>query len=197
LSESLKGYAWSDYSGWVSFSCENEDSCGDVYYKVRKENECSLVDIGEECGGGVVAYHDGSGGGLIAATSDQSTGVQWGCLGTAIGTTGTSYGTGFSNTNAIMSGCATRPIAASLARAYDGGGYDDWFLPSKDELNILYTNRVAIGGFDLVDGAYWSSSEEGGGGEAWISWYQLFDGGTQVAIEKDWATLEIRAVRYF
>jgi hypothetical protein len=48
-----------------------------------------------------------------------------------------------------------------------------------------------------VDGAYWSSSEEGGGGEAWISWYQLFDGGTQVAIEKDWATLEIRAVRYF
>jgi len=37
------------------------------------------------------------------------------------------------------------------------GGYSDWYLPSKDELNKLYVNRVAIGGFSTY--FYWSSTE--------------------------------------
>ena len=34
--------------------------------------------------------------------------------------------------------------AAGIARNYKGGGYTDWFLPSKDELNQLFLNRVAV-----------------------------------------------------
>jgi hypothetical protein len=47
--------------------------------------------------------------------------------------------------------------AALLCANYTGKGYDDWFLPSKDELYLLYQQKTVVGGF--VRGAYWSSSE--------------------------------------
>ena len=70
-----------------------------------------------------------------------------------------------------------------MARDYTGGGYTDWYLPSKDELNKLYINRVAIGGFAprfgqiLSSGmvydygySYWSSTEDDDG----FAWSQIF-----------------------
>ena len=75
-------------------------------------------------------------------------------------------GTGQANTNAIVAVCTTG--AAREARAYNGGGLNDWFLPSQSELQQMYTNRVTIGGFvslpQLYGGggntmSYWSSSE--------------------------------------
>jgi hypothetical protein len=38
------------------------------------------------------------------------------------------------------------------------GGYSDWFLPAIDQLNVLYENKVAIGGFNYSS-PYWSSTE--------------------------------------
>jgi hypothetical protein len=83
--------------------------------------------------------------------------------------------------------------AAGLARAYAGGGYTDWYLPSKDELNKLYLNRTAIGGFAAdITFAYWSSTENAN----LFAWVQSFYSGSQSLDTKD-DTYNVRAIRAF
>lgn len=67
---------------------------------------------------------------------------------------------------------------------------EEWKLPSKDELNYLYQNRVAIGGFK--DGPHWSSTETSSN----FAWYQLFNSGFQSYDSKDYAGY-VRAIRDF
>ena len=158
--------------------------------------------IGNAYQGGKVAYlfKNGDPGyvagqthGLIAAKADQSNGIQWykGTY-TATGATGTALGTGFSNTNMIMAiqGTPFTSYAAGLARAYQGGGHTDWYLPSKDELNKLFVHQAAIGGFGPH--YYWSSSEA----DANTAWNQAFDLSSQYANPKS-SPSYIRAVRTF
>jgi hypothetical protein len=70
-------------------------------------------------------------------------------------------GSGSANTQKIVSQCsdsnADSSVAAKVASNYRGGGKTDWFLPSKDELGLLFEARVAFG--PVQSGiAYWSSS---------------------------------------
>ena len=151
--------------------------------------------------GGIIAYilQPGDPGyvagawhGLIAASSDQSTSAIWGCYLTAIpGADGTAIGTGNQNTIDIMAGCSTAGIAARLCGDLVLNGYSDWYLPSKDELNKLFVNRVAIGVPSA--GYYWSSSEANSNG----AWYQYFYDGGQGFILGKYSTLHVRAVRAF
>jgi len=128
---------------------------------------------------------------LEAAPSDQSPGTPWGCYEVSIpGADGTTVGTGEQNTIDIEAGCATVGTAADICANLSLGGYSDWFLPSKDELNKLYLNKGTIGGF--ADGIYWSSSE----GNASYAWYQYFYDGYQGYGHK-YDTLRVRAVRAF
>ena len=126
--------------------------------------------IGQAALGGVVAYilQSGDSGydanvqhGLIVSTTDLSTSSAWANISYLIVTnaTGTAIGTGLSNTNTIIAaiGAANAP-AAALCKNHTGGGYTDWYLPSFDELNALYANRVAIGGFAST--YYWTSTEQ-------------------------------------
>jgi hypothetical protein len=173
--------------------------------------------VGDFRGGGVVFWVDPSDNrhGLIAAIEDQSSGIQssgirWynGSYDTT-GATATAIGTGSANTTAIIAvqGAVETSYAAGLARAYSGGGYDDWFLPSKDELNEMYTNKATInttasanGGSDFATSStsyYWSSTEisymEGDDEDAWV---QNFYDGVQYGTYK-YNTDGVRAVRAF
>jgi uncharacterized repeat protein (TIGR02543 family) len=67
-------------------------------------------------------------------------------LNTAIGTTLSDIGSGYSNTLKIVSqvGAGTSG-AGSAARNYRGGGLNDWYLPSRQELFHLYSNRAITG----------------------------------------------------
>jgi hypothetical protein len=106
---------------------------------------------------------DGGLHGLEAAAADQET-TQWGCSGTLIsGANGTVVGTGEQNTADIIELCI-ETTAASTAAAYGPG----WFLPSKDELNLLYVQKVAgvVGG--LTGDHYWSSSQDNNSTLAWL-----------------------------
>ena len=151
--------------------------------------------VGESFGGGIVFYiTDGGAHGLIAAISDQGP-IQWynGSF-TNTGATGTAIGTGLSNTNAIIAiqGGTSTSYAAGLARAYNGGGFTDWYLPSKDELSKLYEMKV-LGYGNFADNAYWSSTETNNND----AWRQNFMVGYYP--EPDWKDrgLHVRAIRAF
>ena len=95
--------------------------------------------------------------------------AEWGCYPSSIsGADGTAMGTGEQNTTDIVTGCATAGIAAKLAYDLVLGGQSDWFLPSQDELNQIYVQQTAIGGFST--GPYWSSSEY----DDYSVWWQHF-----------------------
>ncbi len=66
---------------------------------------------------------------------------------------------------------------------------DGWRLPTKDELNLLYKNKLSIGGFK--DYPYWSSTEY----DSDQAWYQIFDNGRQVYYQKAQFPVYVRVVR--
>jgi hypothetical protein len=158
--------------------------------------------VGQSALGGTIAYILQSGDpgydadvqhGLVATTADISTSAAWGCQGTTIsGADGSAIGTGNQNTIDIMAGCATAGIAARLCGDLVQGGFSDWYLPSKDELNKLYLNKDAIGGFGLLT-LYWSSTEYNSSDAQ----FQDFYDGFQATYNKDATALYVRAIRSF
>ncbi|MBU0487073.1 MAG: DUF1566 domain-containing protein [Bacteroidetes bacterium] len=149
---------------------------------------------GKNYQGGLIFYlNTTTGNGMVSAPGDQSTGAEWGCDGTTIsGADGTAIGSGNQNTIDIEAGCATAGIAARICSDYNDGTYSDWFLPSKDELNAMYTNLQlkGFGGFSTT--IYWSSSEGGANG----AWVQYFYNGSQNGNSKN-NTYHVRCVRLF
>ncbi len=161
----------------------------------------SAIAIGDTYQGGVVAYIfiqgdpgfvAGETHGLIAAPTDQGT-VVWGCYNVDIpGANNNALGAGNQNTIDIMAGCATAGIAARICGDLVLNGYSDWFLPSYNELNKLYVNRQAIGGFN-VNWPYWSSSEY----NSQTAWAQDFSNGGIGPYSKTLNPLNVRAIRAF
>ena len=84
--------------------------------------------------------------------------------------------------------------AKAYAKKLDEDGHQDWRVPTKAELNVLFNNRAAIGGFDVTGsypaGWYWSASP----GDRWNAWGQRFSDGCQFYNGKD-SHSAVRCVR--
>jgi len=160
--------------------------------------------IGESYGGGIVFYvYDGGKHGLIAASSDQSTGIRWYGGGSFTNTRARAdgVGAGFKNTAIIIANQGAvdgNAFAATVCNEYSvtAGGvtYGDWYLPSRHELNLLYIQKVAgtVGGFATNNVLYWSSTEE----NASYAGVQNFTDGVQ-SIDGKLFTNYVRAIRAF
>lgn len=64
-------------------------------------------------------------------------------------------------------GCVDWYSAKSMCSTATNAGFNDWRLPTKDELMTLYNNKELIGGF--VDEKYWSSSTSYGGDPYYVN----------------------------
>jgi hypothetical protein len=110
-------------------------------------------------------------------------------------------GKGQANTTAMLGVCASG--AANAAGSYLTETKSDWFLPSEDELMLMYTNllqtgvggfaydSMAVGGFPYAN--YWSSSEF----DSNLARFQLFFNGYQYYSTSKGNELPVRAVRAF
>lgn len=88
-------------------------------------------------------------------------------------------------------GTTTWLNAFNLCKNYRGGGYDDWYLPTKDELNLIYQNLRKTEKI-LGDDWHWSSSQ----GMDNYAWAQMFSNGSQTNYYKP-DSLVVRAVHAF
>tara|TARA_B100001741_G_scaffold43686_1_gene31787 strand:+ start:2876 stop:5104 length:2229 start_codon:yes stop_codon:yes gene_type:complete len=140
------------------------------------------LQIGDYYAGGIVFYIDGSGEhGLVASDEDITegqyftefqSGFRWGCTGQDYtGAEGTTLYTGYQNSQFIVDftetqNCLAQITAAEKCLSYVHNGYDDWYLPSKDALLLMWSTigpgpggtSGNIGDF-IVGTSYWSSSE--------------------------------------
>ncbi len=114
--------------------------------------------------------------------------------------TSTEVGSGLSNTNLILDDLSSKPLftdhAPQLCGGLDYGGKSDWFLPSLDELDLIYQNLVPIDDTFFNDDYYWSSSDHPDRDSR--AWAQNMDSGWQGEWDKAGEGHErVRAVRRF
>ncbi|OQC34579.1 MAG: hypothetical protein BWX65_00242 [Bacteroidetes bacterium ADurb.Bin057] len=161
--------------------------------------------IGEEYGGGVIfhLWKDNAGveHGLIVALTDQSTSQAWSNVTSAeIGTSAQSSWDGLSNSNSIVGQAGHTSSAAKLCLDLVSGGQSDWYLPSIQELNMLWNNYYTVsralsqisGATQLSKSVYWSSSESSN----IYAWSFYFSYGDSNLYSK-YNTNYVRAVRAF
>ena len=169
------------------------------------------IQIGDIFAGGIVFQINENGSGLVAATNDLIEGAtdpygfgwigyEWGCFGELTdGANGTSISTGYQNTLDIATQCSTEnggTTSAQEALAYESESYNDWYLPSKEELVEMYmtigqgSSNGNIGGF--INEFYWSSSEN----EDLTAWGVNFGYGFTFNTDK-YLTARVRVIRAF
>lgn len=197
----------------VSCGKENtvEPTCTDGIQNGKKTG----IDCGGDCekcykigdagpGDGIIFYDKGEVTDgwrfLEASRSDQAESSQWGCKGTFIGNTVTGIGFGKLNTDLVTAKCFPAPtifsndpefrLAFYNCTRLSLNGKSDWFLPSKDELILMYQKKSLIGGF--TNGAYWSSSEVRAD-DAWLVEFSNGDTYDEFKSRK----IRVRAIRRF
>jgi uncharacterized repeat protein (TIGR02543 family) len=204
------------YAKW-SFDVFTGPAGGLVFY----ENPNYAADGWRYLEAAPYGWYDGAIDSYGAYTGDADPGFQWGAYGYAVepSARATAIGSGASNTANIVSyhnvlwtlypekgdyytnpieyntyndGTVAAKVCAEYSVEHEGETYDDWFLPSKDELDLMYRNLKMqnLGSFSDFD--YWSSSEY----YASYAWAQSFSLGYQYGCNSD-AEDRVRPVRAF
>lgn len=155
------------------------------------------IAVGLYAGGGIIFNVDGTGQhGLIAALTNQSDAAIWS---SGVFTTGAISTTdGATNTTRILAVTGSSTNAAKLCRNYNGGGFNDWFLPARDQMFLMAQSRV-IPGFpgDLVASSqitYWTSTEQTNG-DAFF--YNFYPNDYFATFGPKWTQYKVRAIRAF
>jgi len=163
----------------------------------NSEKIYKVGDIGPA--GGVVFYDKGTFSNgwryLEAAPVETEFRAEWGAHERDVAGTGTAVGSGKQNTQIIIDRLKQlneNGRAAQLCANLNFDGFNDWFLPNKDELALMYRNlkQRGLGGFG--NNWYWSSSQ----GSRNVVWLQGFSDGSQGSNYKN-NTFSVRAARQF
>ena len=161
--------------------------------------------IGEQLAGGII-FHlwkdaQGTEHGLIVDLLSLSNSIWSNITTTLVGSTAQSTWDGLSNSNAIVAQIGHTSSAALLCLNTTHGGQSDWYLPSADELSLLWQNRfnvnksIALAGGVLIPSnlSYWSSTELN---DTFNYAFYLKNDGAISAASKT-TTLLVRAIRAF
>ena len=171
---------------WIA-GCMDSLACNFNSEANMADGSCTYAEQGYDCGGnftgylvgmetegGIVFYVDETGQhGLVAAMEDLEGTYSWGCYGIEVnGADGTSIGTGYQNTMDIVNQeCLAENggiIAAQATIDAIINGYNDWYLPSIEELVEIdiavgphsELNNLANLNINTSDNfVYWSSTE--------------------------------------
>lgn len=158
--------------------------------------------IGELYGGGIVVSvwkTNGIEHGLIASLTDLSSAIPWVPIsyqGDVPEQGAPNYRDGLANTNYIVSIIGPgNNYAAGICKAYNGGGFTDWYLPASWELNQCYNSALIVnevlGDSNGFKAFYWSSNFSGS--QAWLQDFQVGETTTIGFINGG----RVRAVRRF
>ena len=162
--------------------------------------------IGESFGGGIVFYvWDNGRHGLVAATSNLSFGgtsfFTWGPTANYVMAIRNGINAGMSNTERIImkQGAGVGTYAAMVAAHYQfngngWNGYGDWYLPSLYELQLLFKQKLVVGGFTNTT-YVWSSTEADDKTAYTINFFSTT--GTVQAEAKNLNPRSVRAIRSF
>ena len=132
--------------------------------------------------------------GLIMTTGDTATTI-WGCSGTNITGTTSTFGSGPTNTQKIVEQCGTAGIAARVCDDLVQNGYSDWYLPSLAEWNKIngYYSSNLIPNLNLALDVYWTSTQDSAN-TAWLQDTCCFAPG--LTSSKN-SSRKVRAIRSF
>ena len=179
----------------------NQDSYAPANSMLRFRNYGALHYLGEQYGGGTVVYvNSGNNTGLIASNDwildSGNSFIRWyNGANRALCYTFQSIGYGMANTVNIINTIGASGVAATKCRAYNGGGYTDWYLPSQDEMGwLIYCKRIGIFTAGFVSGvnyALWTSTENG------VVYAICYNDSPSIFSEDDYLQHYVRAMRSF
>lgn len=132
--------------------------------------------------------------GLVVSESDLSTNAPWGTEGVDVFNTFRDIGKGDDNTkNIVNTYSELDSISAALCYNLVENGYDDWFLPSEDELMLIYNKLASVGIGSFYNHSYWSSTQV----DANYAYTVSMSNGSSSSHKKEQTNRHTRAARYY